>query len=153
MHACCRQVRDVLGYGKKLHAEISAFYERANQHEQREQVSMLLDYLGRHERHLEENMARFEHDARRNIMDAWLSHAPRMNIEPLVENCEIKADMNLDEVIQIACQFDDALVALYKEVAAVAKEPRIKEVFQNLAALEETEKVQMLRSAMGLRDM
>lgn len=153
MHTCCRQVRDFLDHGRKIHADLHALYAHLAETPQQEPIRLLLDYLSRHEQHLADNLARFEHDARRSILDAWLEHAPRLQIDALIENAPTHADMQLDEVVRMAAAFDDALVALYREVAESAKDARVRAVFEDLVQLEDSEKVQMLRSAAGLWDM
>lgn len=51
-----KTVKDVVDFSRRLHVQISELYERLSQDTAQARVSMLLDYLKRHEKHLEETL-------------------------------------------------------------------------------------------------
>lgn len=69
MRSCCKQVRDFVQFGKKLHGEIAKLLEQINEQADLERVQMLLDYLARHEHRLEASLARFEKDSRSGLLE------------------------------------------------------------------------------------
>jgi rubrerythrin len=144
------QVKDVLDHGRKLHAELRKFYDSLNEHKQQDRVRMVLDYLSRHERNLEEALERFEHDARKGILETWMQYAPSDNVEKILKSCVIKPNMSVDEVVKLATDFDDALVELYKDAAREADEEHVKELFQDLINMENTERQSLARDTTSM---
>ena len=61
--------------------------------------------------------------------------------------------MSVDEVVDKTIEFDDSLIALYKEVINETSEPSVQAVFENLVAMESKEKVKMVRNAMMLKEI
>lgn len=114
---------------------------------------MLLDYLSRHEKTMEESLHRFEQVTRQSILAVWLEHVPRLNIQEIIDECGIKAGATLDDVLAIALKFDAAMIKLYRDVAENTKDARVKEVFNNIADMEVSEDNKLLRSVSMLREM
>lgn len=141
------QVKDVLDHGKELHEQIRDYYDtlkrQADQTEIR--LKMALDYLSRHEDEQKEMLERFEENARSAILNMWLQFAPSDRVENLLATATARPAMSVDEVVQIACAFDDALVTLYKEAAAEMDDPKARNVFNNLAEASEKEKQRIVR--------
>ncbi|TAN48182.1 MAG: hypothetical protein EPN21_15410 [Methylococcaceae bacterium] len=153
MHTCCKPVKDFLDYGRELHGEIQAFYDTLSEQSDKERVRMLLDYLSRHEKTMEESLHRFEQVTRQSILAVWLEHVPRLSIQEIIDECGIKAGATLDDVLAIALKFDAAMIKLYRDVAENAKDARVKEVFNNIADMEVSEDNKLLRSVSMLREM
>ena len=147
------QVKDVLDYGKELHAQLSVLYTSLGRASEQARVKMLLDYLSRHERNRRQALQRFEQDSQTGSLDVWLQYAPSPEIERLLADCVIRPDMSVDEVARIALAFDDALIEIYREAAREAEDTRAKELFENLADQEEKEKQRFVRDAEWLQDL
>lgn len=147
------QVKDVLDYGIQIHTRLRDVYDRLQQQSEQTRVKMVLEYLSRHERNREYAMQRFEEDARKNLLNVWLQYAPSSNIEQLLSQCDTGADMSVDDVIKLAMCFDDALIALYQETAREIDEPRVQDVFLNLAEMEIREKQRFIRDAEWVQDI
>lgn len=149
------QVKDVLDHGRQLHADLRGFYESLNEKEQQARVRMLLDYLSRHELHLEETVARFEGESKKQVLDTWMQYAPSIDVNKLINVKSLAAhgDMSVDEVVRLAIEFDDAMVELYREAADEADISRVKDVFRNLVELESHEKLKMVRDTLMFGDM
>jgi len=153
MPSCCKQVREFVDFGKHLHGRIRELFDDLNEHTELERVKMLLEFLSRHEAHMEESLARFEKDSRQGILEAWLEYSPSLDVEAVMQRFKVKDKPSSDEIFQIAMDFDDTLVKLYKEVSEKVNDSRTKQVFKNLLQLEEREKIQVVRAAMALDDM
>jgi rubrerythrin len=153
MPSCCKQVREFVDFGKHLHGKIKELYDDLNEHARLERVKMLLDFLSRHEQHMEESLARFEKESRHGILEAWLEYSPGLDVDKVMDRFHLRENPSSDEIVQIAMDFDDTLVSLYKEVAEKANNPKVKALFKNLLQLEEKEKVQVARAAMTLWEM
>ncbi len=153
MPSCCKQVREFVDFGKHLHGKLKALFDELNEHAQLERVKMLLDFLSRHEEHMEESLARFEKESRHGILEAWLEYSPGLDVNKVMCKLHLSENPSSDEIIQLALDFDDTLVNLYKEVVENANDSKVKEVFKNLLQLEEKEKIQVARAAMMLWEM
>ena len=153
MPSCCKQVREFVDFGKHLHGKLKALFDELNEHAQLERVKMLLDYLSRHEENMEESLARFEKESRHGILEAWLEYSPGLDVNKVMCKFHLSENPSSDEIIQLALDFDDTLVNLYKEVVEKANDSKVKEVFKNLLQLEEKEKIQVARAAMMLWEM
>lgn len=147
------QVKDVLDYGQKIHADLQSFYRSINDEKQQIRVEMLLDFLGRHEQHREEALADFEGEAKKHILDTWLQYKPSIDIEKLIGDQSIQPNMTIDEVTKIAIDLDNALIELYRETAAATDIPQVKQLFENLLEMEYNEKLRFVRDADLLDDM
>jgi hypothetical protein len=153
MPSCCKQVREFVDFGKHLHGKIKELYDDLGEHAQLARMKMLLDFLSRHEQHMEESLARFEKESRHGILDAWLEYSPGLDVDKVMDRFHLQENPTSDEIVQIALDFDDTLVSLYKEVAEKANNAKVKALFKNLLQLEEKEKVQVARAAMTLWEM
>lgn len=142
------QVKDVLDYGKAIHTELRKFYESHNEQNRQARVKMLLDYLSRHESHLEETLERFEAENQRNVLETWMQYAPSIDIQQIIKGKCLSQDMSVDDVVQLALEFDEAVVELYREAADESDVPHVKEVFQSLVELENQEKVHLLKACL-----
>jgi rubrerythrin len=79
-----------------------------------------------------------------------MQYAPSNNVEKILKNCVVRPNMSVDEVVKIAMDFDDALVELYKDAAREAEEEHVKELFQDLINMENTERQSLARDTMSM---
>lgn len=141
------QVKDVLDHGMELHDQIRAYYDTLKKRAEKKQarLKMVLDYLSRHEKEQRDLLECFEENTRSAILDLWFQFAPSDKVEALLAKATTRSDMTIDELVQMACAFDDALITLYRETAAEIDDPKAKDVFNNLAEATEKEKQRFVR--------
>ena len=141
--------KDVKATAEQIVAEILSYKQKFIEQKNK----MLLDFLSRHEEHMAESLARFEKESRHGILEAWLEYSPGLDVDTVMCKFHLCENPSSDEIIQLALDFDDTLVNLYKEVAEKVNDSKVKEVFKNLLQLEEKEKIQVARAAMMLWEM
>ena len=146
-------LRDVIQFSRELHEELAERYEDVRDHSTRERARLLLDYLARHERHLQQSLQRYQRDAADRLLDAWFSYMPEHRLEDIVAEVEMFADMEVDQILAEALKLDDHLIALYREMAQRAPSVQVREVCQNLLQLEASEQIRAARGALSLQDM
>jgi rubrerythrin len=151
--SCNQQVKDILEFGRKMHASTQECYASLEQKTDQERIRMLLNYLGRHERKMEENLARFSAESRQKILDAWITHVPQTQIDALLGRCMVLRGASVEEVVRMGIEFDDALIDLYREVAREATLPDVRQVFLDLIDQENQERLRLLQSVNQLREM
>lgn len=145
-------VKDVLEHARQLHKQITSFYKQLANRQHQERVKMLLDYLVRHETHLEQMLSRFEQDKDQTIWNEWFQFAPDDKLQQALTGAVVHADMSVDEVISLALQLDDYFINMYRDMAVNASSASVKAVFENLLAFEEQEKIRTVRTALELND-
>lgn len=149
-----QQARDVVDHTRNFHHQLSEFYEKLKRETERERVKMLLDYLSRHEKHLEETLAQYEDDVSEKILDAWFQYVPEEEDQDLSpEKLHVKPDMSVEDVIRMALQLDDYLVKLYEGMVERANFPEVREAFLNLLELEKQEQHQVSKNALSMTDI
>ena len=153
MPSCCKQVRDFLDFGKDLHAEVRKLYTRLGDSTEQDRVRMLLDFLERHEQHMVQTLARFEHESHAGLLNGWLEYLPALDVDTVFETCRLSEQSSTDEIVAAAMNFDETLVRLYQEMAEKAVDARTRALFQDLVNLEQQEQISVSRAAMSLADM
>ncbi len=146
-------LRDVIEFSREVHEELAERYEDMSNQSVVERARMLLDYLARHERHLQEALQCFEAEAARSVLDSWFRFAPVHTLEDVVSEVEMFADMEVDELVAEALKLDDHLIAIYQEAVDKAPNAHVRAVCQSLLDMERTEKVKTVQSALRLQDL
>lgn len=147
------RTQDVLDHARIFHNELRRLYEQLSTETEKERVRMLLDYLSRHEEHLEESLAAYEEGASKRVLDTWFKYVPAEDKLEKFRDVKLEPDMSVDDVVDVALRMDDCLVDLYKEMAEVAVSQEVKEVFTNLLEMEEQEKHKLVRNALQLKEI
>lgn len=148
-----KTVKDVVDHSRRLHQQISQLYQDIKQEQSQERVRMLLDYLQRHEDHLEESLDKFEKDKSQKVLDSWFQYVPDQDISAVLEQIEITDHMSVDEVILMALKLDDYFIDLYEGMVEHSSSSAVKSVFQNLLDMEQQEKIRTARTALNMADM
>jgi rubrerythrin len=147
------QTRDILEHAQQFHRQVSEFYDQLSCQSEKERIKMLLDYMSRHEQNMAQTLAAFEHSAPRHLLNACfkvgLKFRPCCDV---VKDLDISSDMSVDEVIQMGLEFDDCLIAVYRDRAENAPDEQVRGVFQNLVELAQKEKRQLARNAVRVLD-
>lgn len=134
------QVKDVLEYGRQLHAEMKALAERIEDEEHNARLRLLLDYLRRHEDELAASLGKFEQETQKHILELWLPYPPDPRLEEKLRAIKIHPDLSIEEIVRMVMEFEDALIELYRESLNEIDDPHVQEILQNLVQLEDTEK-------------
>jgi rubrerythrin len=148
-----KTVKDVIDHSRRLHQQISKLYKNIKQKQTQERVKMLLDYLQRHEEHLEKSLSQFEHDKSQKVLDSWFQYAPDQDLSEILSTIEINDHMDSEEVIIMALKLDDYFIELYESMVTNSSSPSVKAVFQNLLDMEQQEKIRTARTALNMHDM
>lgn len=147
--------KDVLEHAREFHGQLSDYYAQLSEKAERERVKMLLDYLSRHEKHLEKSLEAFEQDVSEGILKTWFQFPPP---KATLATCqalvlEKERDISIDGVIDLALQMDECLVQLYQEMIKSSESEQVREVFKNLLAMEKHEEVELVRNAFRLKGL
>lgn len=148
-----KTVKDVVDHSRQLHQQISQFYHQLSEDNSKARVSMLLEYLKRHEDHLEDTLSKFGEDKSQSVLDSWFQYAPDQDLSEVMSNLEVSDHMDTDDVVCMALTLDDYFIDLYQGMVSSASSSAVKAVFQNLLDMEEHDKIQISKTALQMTDM
>lgn len=147
-------VKDILDWTRTLHQRLSETYEDAAAEIGDERASMLLKYVAEHERILSESIKRFESDSNVQLMDTWfqeyINKMPFMNSPPAIGGFPT-ADPTV--IIDMTIKAHQSLIDMYKELGELAKTSKLKELFEEMAFLENSELKRMVTSMQRMTDL
>lgn len=146
------RAKDVLDHVRSFHKRLADYYARIERRVDKERLRLLLDYLSRHERRLADTLWRIEEGASRGVLDTWFQFTPDTARLGAIKSATLSPDMSCDEVVAISLELDDKVIQLYRDVASSAQCPEVRELFENLLKLEESEEHEVTRNALFLRD-
>jgi len=141
--------KDVIDHARKFHRDLSEFYHQLADSAEQEKVKMVLDYLSRHERHLDQALARYEHDGANQVLDTWFKFKPDEATAKNIAALEVNNNMTVPEIVRMAMQMDERLIELYRGVARSSVAEEVKELFESLLKMEKQEESDMVKLAMG----
>jgi rubrerythrin len=147
--------KDVLDHAKEFHHQLSDYYGQLREKADRERVKMLLDYLSRHEKHLEESLADFENEVSEKILKTWFQYPPPKATLAACQTLVLEEDpdISVDGVIELALKMDECLVQLYQAMIKSSESEDVRGIFQNLLEMEKHEEVELVRNAFRLKGL
>ena len=144
------QTKDVLDHARKFHRKLSEFYEDLKDSAGKERTRALLDYLSRHERFLDESLARFEEEVSDNVLDTYFKYGSEKTRIAEIAEFEIKPEMEVGDVVAAAMHFDACLIKFYREMAQRSLSAKVREVFENLLVMEQHEQIELSKQTLEL---
>ena len=145
-------VKDVLEYSRRLHEHARNLYQQLRDQTQRERVDMMLQLLAAHEDTLAKSMASMQEHVSQKVLTEWHQFEPG-SISDALQGCsEFHADISVDELVTVALRIDDYMIGLYQQMLSEATTADSRQLFQNLIALEESEKMRTVRAALSAGD-
>ena len=133
-------VQDVLDKSRRFHRQLMEFYNRLSRESDRERLRLLLDYMRRHEDRFTRELARYENEGQKRLLETWLQYGPDDQPLDLPPVHEIADDMSLDDIQAVALRFDAALAAFYADAARRVMSDDARELFHNLVQEHEADK-------------
>ncbi|MCK9173378.1 hypothetical protein [Desulfuromonas thiophila] len=147
------QAKEFIQHARDFHRKASEFYQQLCDTSDQPRVKLLLDYLARHEKHLERALSDYETSITRKAMDTWYQFAQQAcTFEPL-NSLNYDKNVTTDEILAIGAKIDECLINSYKAVLDKATTAEVREIFESLLQMEEQEKHVKARMALGLQDM
>ncbi|MFP4500412.1 MAG: hypothetical protein ACLFTT_05385 [Candidatus Hydrogenedentota bacterium] len=137
------QMSELLKRCQQFHHRLAEHYEEMEHEVRRANVRAMLDFMARHERHLEQCLALYEKTAAPNVAHAWFRVAPHDEAKRLLHDDVVDPDMGVEDVIDMAMRFDECLVRMYRRLAESTQNTALKEALENLLALEEREEARL----------
>jgi len=146
----CRTARQLLTLVRDFHRQLGDFYAEMSVKAEREKVKALLEYMRRHEEHLEAHLGKYNKPGAGRLLDAWFARMPEIAKCECFEGPKLTRDMSVEDVVRTALWFDDCLIEFIREMAELAPTDYLRDVFSSLASMEEQEERKVTRAALEL---
>ena len=147
------KVRDMLDQVREFHGQLSKYYHQLSESADRQRIKLVLDHMSDHEKHLQESLADYEEGASAQVMETWVDCKHCNDVLATCERIPIAQETSVDGVLTAAMEIDSCLIRFYREVAEKVDSERIREVFNNLVAMEEGELRRLALDALQIRDV
>jgi len=147
------QAKQILDYARQFHHFASDYFKKLSDSTEEPRMKMLLDYMSRHETHLEEVLKDYETSTKNKAMEAWFQFSNECSVFKPVKNISYTDDLTPEKVFEIAAQIDQCMIDSYNTVINRTSNPEVREFFENLLAMEEQEKHKRARTLLGMQDM
>ena len=146
-------VKDIIVRIRGMHSQLGWFYQAMGEATAKERVKLLLNYISRHERNLEEALSQYQNQAAKAVLDTWYKATPGTALSQEMEQLKISSEMTADEVVALVLAADQKLVGQFRQLAENAASEDVRDLFQKLIAIEEREEHQLVRDALELEDV
>jgi rubrerythrin len=147
------QAKEILEYAREFHRQVGSFYQQLADKAQSERVKLLLDYMIRHEKHLERALEDYEQSITTKALNSWYQYTKDQRTFTPLDSLAYSEQMSVEDVIKIGTTIDNCLITSYKGVADTTTSDEVREIFQNLLDMEEQEKHVKARVALGINDL
>jgi len=147
------QAKEIINSARAFHQRASQFYQQLNDKAEGARVKMLLDYLVRHEAHLDRALGDYTDVIKSKALDAWYQYAQDHCLLQPFDVSQYPADMTAEDVMEIGLNIDSCLIASYKGMAEGATSAEVREIFESLLLMEQQQKHKLARVSLEIIDM
>ena len=147
------QTRELLELARRYHQGLSEIYAEEEEHEHSEKVQILLDYLSRHERHLERILSKVAVEVREEVLSRWFQCTPGDSPLHELEHVEFTPELTAEELAGRALRLDGKILVWYRHMADRSVAAHVREVFEELLEMEKSEHIQLARDTLELNDL
>jgi hypothetical protein len=149
-----KEAREILELAKEMHRKLSEFYQSRKGGFKDERVNMLMQYMQRHEKQMQEVLTETLAVTPDKVLDTYYQFEPS-EVEVLLEvqNWQIGPDAGLDDIIDRVMRFDEILRNYYSRAADMATSEQVADVFRNLKSREEENRNSKVQDALLLKDL
>jgi len=147
------QAKEIIDAAHEFHRRAAKFYEQLADKAEGARVKMLLDYLVRHEKHLDRALSNYKEEVRTRVLDSWYQYTQEQCLLAPFDVSKYPADMTVEQVMEIGLEMDRCLLASYKGMVETATTPECREVFESLIEMEEQQKHKLARVALEINEM
>jgi hypothetical protein len=137
-------VGDIFNFLKNFHRDLAVFLSRLGESMPDERKRVLLNFVERHEKNMEECMADCQAEMANAMLCAWIKNVPQVPKCRCFEQVQWDPSMSVNEIVARIRQVDGCLLKLYQQLAEKAPTPEVRELFEELLAREQSESARVL---------
>lgn len=146
------QIKDVVDHAKQFHHMIANYYRKLRKKTDQTRFKLLLEYLEHHERAIAKALKGYEVEGSEKILRVWLPYSTFDEKLEELKTLLAQPSAAIEDVVRLVIEADDALIDLYRGMAARVTSPDVKRVFEDLILLEDNEKRIVARDCLELYD-
>lgn len=147
-----KTVAEVVDFLETNHRQLKEFYNRHRDTVDSERLQMLLDYISRHEKNIQDMLKTIHEKDRDIILKTWIQFVPFTETTRPEEQLTDPED--IDIVVQQVLDLDSKLIRFYDKMIHQSGIPEpVKEFFQQLIIMEEKEKTQVTEAAQQIKSL
>lgn len=126
------QTIDILHKIEKFHRNMAGLYKQLLTMKQEDKVRLILEYLEKHEKNMEDELHRFSLESHKKALESWFTYSLDEEKIRFMKTICIDDNLNIKEVVEIALMADDYLQSLYSNLTSIADNRDAKSIFTNL---------------------
>jgi len=147
------KISELLAWVSTYHQALAEKYMALADEAAKERAAMLLKYLSEHQKLLADSVNKYSDDAAQNLLTTWSDQCPELGLPDSVSQLHSSlSGKDTDEIIRNVIEFHNVLIDMYKALAEKATNPSVKELFEELAKMEQQEEMRVVRDAQRLED-
>lgn len=143
------QTREVLDHAREFHRRLGLFYQELLERASKSETRELLKELISHERVMESRLVEYEEEVSSNILDTFFKYMVN-GTEQHFAKYEVPAAVDTQYVINATRHFDDCLSRFYDEMSRKALSSQVRDVLDNLTAMERREQITLSKKSLSL---
>ncbi len=147
------RTRDVIDHVRRFHRALSEYFHRLSDQAAIERVKLLLHYLSRHEARLDEALSEYENAASKRILENWFQYTTEKDLFETCQHLEVRPDMSIDDVSELALRWDSCLIDFYREMASCSDCDDVRELFRELLKTAEQDRKRLSRDIERFMDL
>ena len=146
------QVKNMLDQIRDFHGQLVEYYDQLSKKTEQQRLKMLLEYMSKHEKDLQEGLRAYEETAAKNVMDSFVDCEFSDEILATCRHTAISPETSIEGVIKVAMDVDNCLLRFFREVAERAETEKVREAFRGFIDLEEGELRRLAMNALLATD-
>jgi hypothetical protein len=148
-----KTVAEIVGFLETYHGQLYDYYQKHRKTEQSQRLKMLIDYISRHNKNIQDVLKTIHEQDRDIIFKTWIQFVPFT--ETMLPPEKLTAPgQNIDSIVQLVFELDEQLIRFYDKMIHQAGIPEpVKNFFQQLITLEEKEKTQVAKAAQQIKSL
>jgi hypothetical protein len=148
------QVRDVIDHVRSYHRHLAKQLESLGKLENaaHPRMQLLLNYMGRYEKHFEKALGKYEAGAEKSVLDTWLKYVPDDSLDRALKHLDLHDGMDAGDILRVVLSFDKSLIELFQELAEETPLPDVNDLFTDLLRMEDSKDRQYAISVLEISD-
>ena len=148
-----KTVKEVIDFLETYHRRLKDFHQKQRDTVNSERLQMLLDYIGRHRKNIQDVLENISQKDQDIILKTWIQFVP-FSETILSEEQLTDSRQDIDGVVHQALEIEDSLIRFYNKMIHQNGIPEpVKEFFQHLIKIEAQEKAQVAETAQQIKDL
>ncbi|HLU39603.1 MAG TPA: hypothetical protein VK081_09465 [Planctomycetota bacterium] len=141
------RVGEFLDRVRAIHRAFQRHYRQSAYWQSDDRLRMLLERMATQEKALASTAEHWGSAADATVRETWMQYVPLERVAEVLEDTEVDPNEDIERVIAKATAFDAAIVEAYRALASSMLPPRVRDVFESLAQMEENKGKQRSMSA------